>query len=243
MSPSSSPPSPARHPPRRPHPPPPSLPTSQPSCSFDGTDLSHFDTFLRDRGLNNDPDHVFTVDHGLLHVSGHEMGYVITKQSFRRFYLRAEFKWGEGTFGERAGQARDSGILYSIQGENKVWPRSVEFQIKEGETGDLWMTDGAAVTGSDGKRVTGPPNSALNIGHIDKGPPRTPSASATPPASSSTRTASGIPSSSSSTATSSITTSTANSPSSAKTPSQPKARSSSSPKAPRSSSAISRSPR
>ena len=145
-------------------------PHQQAIVLFNGTDLMQFDTFLRNRVLNQDPDHVFTVEHGLIHVSGHEMGYLITKQSFRRFYLRADFKWGEGTFGERAGQARDSGILYSIQGSNKVWPRSVEFQIKEGETGDFWMTDGAALTGSDGKRVTGPPNSALNIGHIAKGP-------------------------------------------------------------------------
>ena len=137
---------------------------------FNGKDLAGFDTFLRGRGLNQDPAHVFEVEKGIIHVSGHEMGYIITKQSFSRFYLRADFKWGEGTFGERAGQARDSGILYSIQGENKVWPRSVEFQIKEGETGDFWMTDGAALTGSDGKRVTGPPGSALNIGHIGKGP-------------------------------------------------------------------------
>ncbi len=137
---------------------------------FDGRDLSRFDTFIRGRSLNQDPSHVFLVEHGVIHVSGHEMGYLITKQSFNRFYLRAEFKWGEGTFGERTGQARDSGILYSIQSENKVWPRSVEFQIKEGETGDFWMTDGAALTGADGKRVTGPPGSALNIGHIGKGP-------------------------------------------------------------------------
>lgn len=137
---------------------------------FDGRDLSHFDTFIRGRGLNTDPERVFQVEDRVIHVSGHERGYIITKQPFHRFYLRAEFKWGEGTFGERAGQARDSGILYNIQGEDKVWPRSIEFQIKEGETGDLWMTDGAAVTGSDGKRVTGPPGSAMNIGHIGKGP-------------------------------------------------------------------------
>ena len=137
---------------------------------FDGHDLSHFDTFLRGRGLNADPEHVFRVEDGVIHVSGREMGYIVTKQSFHRFYLRAEFKWGEGTFGERAGQARDSGILYNIQGEDKVWPRSIEFQIKEGETGDFWMTDGAALTGSDGKRVTWPPGSATNIGHIGKGP-------------------------------------------------------------------------
>jgi len=137
---------------------------------FNGADLSQFDTFIRGRGLNSDPKHVFKVEDGLIHVSGREMGYIVTKRPFHRFYLRAEFKWGEGTFGERAGQARDSGILYNIQGEPKVWPRSIEFQIKEGETGDLWMTDGAAVTGADGKRVTGPPGSAMNIGHIGKGP-------------------------------------------------------------------------
>ena len=147
------------------------IPPHQPAIVlFDGKDLSRFDTFIRGRGLNADPEHVFRVEDGALHVSGHEMGYVVSKQSYHRFYLRAEFKWGEGTFGERAGQARDSGILYNIQGEQKVWPRSIEFQIKEGETGDFWMTDGAALTGADGKRVTGPPGSALNIGHIGKGP-------------------------------------------------------------------------
>ena len=137
---------------------------------FNGTDLSQFDTFIRGRGLNSDPEHVFQVEGGIIHISGREMGYIVTKRQFHRFYLRADFKWGVGTFGERAGQARDSGILYNIQGEPKVWPRSIEFQIKEGETGDFWMTDGASLTGPNGKRVTGPPNSALNIGHFDKGP-------------------------------------------------------------------------
>ncbi len=32
------------------------------------------------------------------------------------------------------------------------------------------MTDGAAITGRDGKRVTGPPGSALKIDRIGKGP-------------------------------------------------------------------------
>ena len=117
---------------------------------FNGKDLNNFDTFLKSKGLNYDPDHVFQVENGVLHVSGKEMGYVITKSSFHNYYLRAEFKWGEGTFGERKGMARDSGILYNVQGDQKVWPRSVEFQINEGCTGDFWMTDGAALI--EGKR-------------------------------------------------------------------------------------------
>lgn len=137
---------------------------------FDGGDLNQFDTFLPSTGLNADPNHVFTVENETVHVSGTEMGYFITKKEFKNYYLRAEFKWGEGTFGSRAGQARDSGILYNIQGPNKVWPRSVEFQINEGCTGDFWMTDGAALTGKDGVRVTGPEGKAAKIDRFNKGP-------------------------------------------------------------------------
>ena len=137
---------------------------------FDGADLHNFDTFLKTTGLNSDPNGVFRVENGLIHISGTEFGYIITKQEFHDYYLRAEFKWGEGTFAPRAGQARDSGILYNIQGEQKVWPRSIEFQIVEGGTGDFWLTDGAALTGKDGTRVTGPSGGALKIDRFGKGP-------------------------------------------------------------------------
>lgn len=136
---------------------------------FNGHDLSNFETFIRGKGLNSDPDHIFEVEHGAIHISGDGFGYIITREAYKDFYLRAEFKWGTGTFLERKGQARDSGILFNVQGEQKVWPRSIEFQINEGGTGDFWMTDGAALTGRDGKRVTGPPGSAMMIPHFNKG--------------------------------------------------------------------------
>jgi hypothetical protein len=137
---------------------------------FDGSDLRNFDIFLKSTGLNSDPQHVFLLENGVIHVSGKEFGYIITKKTYQNFYLRAEFKWGEGTYGSREGKARDSGILYNVQGEQKVWPRSIEFQIMEGGTGDFWMTDGAALTGKDGGRVTGPPGSAMKIDRFGKGP-------------------------------------------------------------------------
>jgi len=147
------------------------IPPHQPATVlFNGKDLSNFDTFLKTEGLNADPNHVFIVENGVVHISGKEYGYIVTRQSYGDFYLRAEFRWGEGTYMDRTGKARDSGILYHIQGEQKVWPRSIEFQIQEGCTGDFWMTDGAALTGLDGKRVEGPPGSALKIDRIGKGP-------------------------------------------------------------------------
>ena len=141
----------------------------KPVALFNGHGLDQFDIFLKVQGLNNHPNHVFQVEKNVIHVSGKEFGYIITKQEFHDYYLRAEFKWGEGTYAPREGHARDSGILYNIQGPQKVWPRSVEFQILEGGTGDFWLTDGGAVT-ARGTRATGPDGKAVKIDRIGKGP-------------------------------------------------------------------------
>lgn len=53
-------------------------PLGEPIQLFNGRDLSRFDTFLRNQGFNNDPDHVFRVRDGVVHVSGKEYGYFIT---------------------------------------------------------------------------------------------------------------------------------------------------------------------
>jgi 3-keto-disaccharide hydrolase len=141
----------------------------KPIVLFDGSNLDSFDTFLKSKGLNNDPEHIFRVEDGVIHVAGKEFGYIITKQEFANYYLTAEFKWGESTYAPRAGNARDSGILYHIQGPQKVWPTSIEFQIIEGGTGDIWLTDGGALTATNGSRLTGPPGKAVKIDRIGKG--------------------------------------------------------------------------
>jgi hypothetical protein len=144
-------------------------PHDKPVVLFNGGNLENFDTFLKTSGLNSDPDHVFRVETGMIHVSGKEFGYIITKKEFSNYYLRAEFKWGEATYAPRKGQARDSGILYHVQGPQKVWPTSIEFQILEGGTGDFWMTDGGAIT-ANGVRATGPEGKAVKVDRLRKGP-------------------------------------------------------------------------
>src|SRR5271154_821080 len=106
---------------------------------FDGSSLDQFDTFSPSKGLNNDTDHIFSVEDGAIHVSGKEFGGLITKQEYADYYLTAEFKWGEGTYVNRVGKARDAGILYDVTGPMQVWPSSVEFQIQEGATGDIYL--------------------------------------------------------------------------------------------------------
>jgi hypothetical protein len=117
---------------------------------FNGKDLSGFDILLQSKGLNNDTDRIFQVEKGIIHVSGNDFGGIVTQKEYENYYLRAQFKWGEKTWQDRVGKARDCGILYNITGPllappKGVWPRSFEFQIIEGGTGDIWLVKGASL--------------------------------------------------------------------------------------------------
>ncbi|MGI6461918.1 MAG: 3-keto-disaccharide hydrolase [Candidatus Hydrogenedentales bacterium] len=106
-----------------------------------GNITDHFYTFIRDRGRDNDPKQVFTVQDGILRVSGEEWGCITTKEEYDNYRLVAEFKWGDRTFAPREERARDCGILVHSVGEDgaygNAWMRSIECQIIEGGTGDF----------------------------------------------------------------------------------------------------------
>ena len=77
---------------------------------FNNKDLSNFYVFLKDRGRNNDPKQVFTVDNGILRVSGEEWGLLTSEKEYENYRLVVEYKWGKKTFDPRKNSARDSGI-------------------------------------------------------------------------------------------------------------------------------------
>ncbi len=108
---------------------------------FNGKDLSGWNTFLKTKGKNNDPDTVFSVNKGLLKITGKEFGYIVTEKSFTDFHLVVEFKWGEKKYPPREDKVRDNGICYYVVSADRVWPRSVECQIQEGDCGDFWLID------------------------------------------------------------------------------------------------------
>ena len=59
-----------------------------------GNITDHFYTYIRDRGRDSDPKQVFTVQDGILRISGEEWGCITTKEEYENYRLIAEFKWG-----------------------------------------------------------------------------------------------------------------------------------------------------
>jgi Domain of Unknown Function (DUF1080) len=123
---------------------------------FNGKNLEGWYSFLTTKGKNNDPEKVFTINNGLLHITGKEFGYICTEKIFKDFHLVVEFKWGEKKFPPRDADTtkRDNGIcFYMPLSENDVvWPKSIECQVQEGDVGDIWLIDSTTVV-IEGKRT------------------------------------------------------------------------------------------
>ena len=132
------------------------LSNNHPAILFNGKNLDGWYTFMQTKGKGNDPDKVFLVENGLLHISGKEFGYIATEKTYRNFKLVAEFKWGVKKYPPRDADTtkRDNGICYyfSKNEEDKVWPKSLECQIQEGDVGDLWLIDSTTAL-VNGKRT------------------------------------------------------------------------------------------
>lgn len=128
---------------------------------FNGKDLTGWDTYIgvpRDSngrrlsdepiGLNNDPQHVFSVVKdpdgagGVIRISGEDVGALTTQKEYADYHLQVMFRWGALSWGSKKGKKKDSGLLYHSVGpngaDNGAWMRSQEFQVQEGDCGDYW---------------------------------------------------------------------------------------------------------
>lgn len=120
-------------------------PTDGPIKLFNGRNMEGFYTWIRDETYS-DPNKVFTVKDGMIHISGNGYGGMITNKSYRDYHLIVEFKWGEKTWGNRVDRTRDSGLLLHCWGPNggysNTWMASIEAQIIEGGVGDILVLSG-----------------------------------------------------------------------------------------------------
>lgn len=123
---------------------------------FNGQNLDGWYTFIKDRGRHQDPKGVFTIDDGILRISGEEWGCITTNEEYSDYKLIMEFKWGPQTFGSRKHRARDNGILFHSVGDDGgyagTWMHSIECNIIEGGTGDFIVVG----DGSDRFSITCP---------------------------------------------------------------------------------------
>jgi len=82
----------------------------------------------------------------VLHISGEVYAGLTSLKTYSNYHLTLLFKWGEKKYEPRLARKRDNGILYHCYGEHgafwNVWKSSLEYQIQEGDFGDLYTLAG-----------------------------------------------------------------------------------------------------
>jgi hypothetical protein len=123
--------------------------------------------YLEPIGSGRDPLQVFTVVNDVdgrpaIRISGEVFGELRTKQSFKNYRLRLQFKWGEKKWPPRDGATtqRDSGLLYHVHAapgvDGRTWARSIELQIQEHDVGDLYAIGSTIAVRAKVRRGTTP---------------------------------------------------------------------------------------
>jgi hypothetical protein len=133
---------------------------------FNGKDFTGFYTWIDGKGKNQDPGSYFSVDpDSSIHVYAKAVdgstiayGYLATVKEYSHYRIRWQFKWGTKRFAPTTAK-RDAGLLYHITGPDQDgWPRCVEFQIQEGDVGDVWALRNVWVTTTvDPNSIAGTP--------------------------------------------------------------------------------------
>ena len=102
----------------------------EPIKLFNGKDLTGLTTWLKDT-KRDDSRKVFTVQNGILHLSGDGFGYAATDKEYKDYHLTVEYKWGKKTDGGAGG----------------AWMSSIECQLAQGCVGDLIVIRGTDAKG------------------------------------------------------------------------------------------------
>jgi 3-keto-disaccharide hydrolase len=115
---------------------------------FNGKDLAGWTTWLKGTG-RADPEKVYSVEDGVIHVTGKGAGYLATDKPYKNYHLIVDYKWGQRTDG--SGNVRNAGVLlHGIGpdgGAGGVWMTCLECQLAQGCEGDLIVIRGKDPSG------------------------------------------------------------------------------------------------
>lgn len=85
---------------------------------------------------------VYEFTDGMIRMHGENIGYLMSKKSYKNFELSFEYRWNIGEK-FKTNNKKNSGVMYNIpvDSPDKIWPKGIQFQIKENTTGDFIFLD------------------------------------------------------------------------------------------------------
>ncbi|MES2238935.1 MAG: DUF1080 domain-containing protein [Bacteroidota bacterium] len=106
---------------------------------FNQKDLKGWYAFGEEAGKHTNAADLFSVENNIIRMYGPKAGYLMTEESFENFELTVEYRWNMDANFVRKNNSKNSGVMYLVPAETPdvLWPKGIQFQIKEGATGDF----------------------------------------------------------------------------------------------------------
>ena len=115
------------------------------SCAVQQKSLSKKDWYAYTKNSSERvaPSKVYDFTDGIIRMYGDNIGYIATKSSFKNFELHLEYRWNMEQKFHRNDATKNSGVMYNIPSNfpDHIWPKGIQFQIKENTTGDFIFLD------------------------------------------------------------------------------------------------------
>ncbi|MEO8253586.1 MAG: DUF1080 domain-containing protein [Flavobacterium sp.] len=115
---------------------------------FNQKDLKGWYAFGEENGKHTNAEDLFSVENNSIRMYGPKAGYLMSEQSFKNFKLTVEYRWNIDTNFVRKNNSKNSGVMYLVPSETPdvLWPKGIQFQIKEGATGDFVFLQNVTLT-------------------------------------------------------------------------------------------------
>lgn len=106
---------------------------------FNKKNLVNWYAFEPETGKHLNAADLFTVSDKKIRMYGKKAAYLMSMQSFKNFKLTAKFRWNTDSTLVQKDKKRNSGIMYNVPTDtpDELWPKGVQFQIKDGAMGDF----------------------------------------------------------------------------------------------------------
>ena len=138
---------------------------------FNHENLDGWYAYEPESGKHTDASELFSVEDNMIRLYGDKVGYLMSERSFRDFKLTVEFRWNTDTTFVRKRDSKNSGVMYLVPQDipDTLWPKGIQFQIKEGATGDFVLLQ--EVTLIINSKRTGPGRSVVAKRFVDAAKP------------------------------------------------------------------------
>ena len=117
-----------------------------------------------------DPWQLYTITNGMIRLFGDRTGYLMSKQSYGDFELTLEYRWNMEKEFQRGSGKKNSGVMYNVPdtARDMLWPAGIQFQVKEGATGDFILLENVTLTVRGETKAPGKSVAVNRLGEQEK---------------------------------------------------------------------------